>query len=69
MPLTQKELNRAVCDSPECTGESHQHGDLYLHSTCHIADPLWAQYNKETGILQITCSVCKKVVTNLEIAK
>lgn len=41
-------------------------GPLFLHSRCHPAEPVWAMLNPD-NTLEITCSVCDKVVTMLKV--
>jgi hypothetical protein len=68
MILTQKQLNRANCEIPDC---DHTNDDpfIYLHSRCHPDSGLNVNYNKLTGLLSFHCETCEKQVAQIRVAE
>lgn len=65
MALTRKQLDPMKCGTPGC-GCS---GPLVLTAKCHMGTPVTATYDWTTGMLTIQCSVCKRHVATIEVAK
>jgi hypothetical protein len=64
--LTQRELNTAGCDTPNC---GHDHTVLYMHQACHMGAALTASYNKTTGLLTLYCAECDDPISDFLLAK
>jgi hypothetical protein len=64
--LSRKDLQNAGCEVPGCTHTDHR--ELYLYPVCHENAGLEAAYIRESGSLRIRCSVCKKLVANIQVA-
>jgi len=60
-PMTRRELDGSVCDTPGCT-ENHK---LFIHAVCHPDVAPWAAY--ENGVLIFTCA-CGKPVARIAVA-
>ena len=57
-------LDELSCQVPDCTHEGDE--PLYLHSRCHVKEPLWCTYHR--GVVTVECSKCKAVVIEIEVA-
>lgn len=42
---------------------------MYLHSNCHPQAPTWAVYQKDTGVVIITCAICGSIATGVKVAR
>lgn len=65
-PLTQVELDEVPCMTPSCT---HDECLFTLSPQCHNEAPVWVLYNKRRGRLLLTCSVCRRLVTEVMVAE
>lgn len=64
MALTRVDLDKATCDSPDCT---EPHEELFFHGRCHPSSATWASYRH--GILTVACATCKKTVAKIAVAR
>jgi hypothetical protein len=55
---TQESMKNVMCSDPNCTSK---HPVLYMSPSCHEGAGLEAQYNKEDGVLTLSCQECDKV--------
>lgn len=63
-PLTRVELDKlkCPCGKPNC-------GDIWLKPACHKHSGVEASYDQKTGVLQIACFQCKKLIVHILVAK
>lgn len=59
-PLTQDDLDE-VCDLNDCS-------DHEVRARCHGKAQMVVTYNRDDGVLTITCGVCGKLVLEVEVA-
>ena len=52
----------------ECKDEFCKQKHYIIFPKCHEA-PIWAVYFKKTGVLEIRCAECRKLVYSMEIKK
>jgi hypothetical protein len=64
--LTQRDLNLEECSDPNCTSN---HSIIYLSRGCHSGAGLAASYNRQTGVLTVSCLVCDQELIGVEVAK
>jgi hypothetical protein len=64
--LTQRDLDQEECSDPDCTT---YHSIIYLGQSCHRGAGLAASYNKQTGVLTVSCLACDKELIGVEVAK
>lgn len=67
MALTQRDLEGAVCEKPDCTTRHESTTPLHLTSRCHEGAPVEAIYRGD-GLLVIQCSVCHRLIANIAVA-
>lgn len=65
-PLTRTELDRAVCNDPNC--DLLDHAVLYFFALCHPNGGVDVAYCKRTGLLRVHCKVCEHLVTEVAVA-
>lgn len=68
MSLTRKDLDRARCADPACTGACGAEDELFLHATCHPGAALHVGYRSQTGELWLYCAVCDDIITRVLVA-
>jgi len=66
MSLNQKHLNNAMCGTPGCAHKAHE--PLFLHGKCHPKEGSRVSYHPMTGLLEIRCRRCEKLVAEIEVA-
>jgi hypothetical protein len=64
--LTQRDLGREECADPNCTGD---HATIFLGQNCHAGACLAVGYNKQTGVLMVSCLVCDNEILGVEVAQ
>ncbi len=64
-PLTQETLDQMECRNPAC---DHLSCDYTLTARCHPEKGLKVVYNKDRGILSMSCGMCGKFVTDIEVS-
>ena len=52
----------------ECQDEDCKQKHYVIFPACHKA-PTWAVYHKKTGIFEMRCAECEKLVYNVEVKK
>ncbi len=62
---TAKVLDALVCASPDCSHDDH--GELYLHSRCHVGAPSVVAYY--AGVLTVKCAECQKDIVLVKVAE
>lgn len=65
--LTQKQLDLSVCGAKDC-----EHGDhlaLNFHCADHVGGKLEVCYEKDTGMLKITCCECRSPLAAVKVAR
>lgn len=60
-------LTRLELDKMTCHGCAEEH-PLVLHSNCHVDDPTWVWYDKNKGVLTVTCARCDATVATIAVA-
>jgi hypothetical protein len=65
-PLSQADLDRMTCSVPGCTHQNHD--GLFLNQRCHPQGGVEAFYQPTTGLLRVTCFVCKVLICNVKVA-
>lgn len=66
-PLTRQELDVAQCMI--CGGKECKHDPvLTLQQRCHRQAPVYAEYDRSTGILTLRCVVCRRMTARIKIA-
>lgn len=68
MPLTQSDLNGAMCMIPGCDHADHGH-TLFFHGKCHPYATVSACYVQPQGIIVIRCHRCNELVAELKVAE
>jgi hypothetical protein len=63
--LTRAELDRTVCQAPNCDHTAHD--GLHLHAGCHPRSPLTCEYR--FGVLTFRCARCTQFVTRIAVAE
>jgi hypothetical protein len=69
-PLNRRRLDgRAAggCEVPGCDHRGHS-GPLFLHAACHPAAGSRCSYTPETGVLEIRCHKCTRLVCRVLVA-
>ncbi len=66
----QLELGLAKgCETPGCPCQGAGHlSEVYLHGRCHPEAGVDVCYRKGSGIVEITCRVCKAPIINVGVA-
>jgi len=59
---------REDLDLARCVHGCDNH-PIALHSVCHPDDPTWAFYSRDTGRLDIRCSVCDQGIASIQVAR
>ena len=70
MPTYRADLDRLAaggCQSPGCDHSAHDN-TVFLHARCHPSAPTYCSYEAGSGVLRITCSVCRKPVASVAVA-
>lgn len=57
----QEDLKAIGCGNPTCTS-THEQEAIFLHQACHFKKGVEAEYDKQLGILRLTCFICRKLV-------
>ena len=69
-PLDQRQLDAIVahgCQEPHCKHpEDHA---LVLAARCHLGQGTDAFYREKSGVLDISCHVCKKPVVSVRVGR
>ena len=69
MPLNRIDMDLMAargCQQPGC--DHKDHSIFFLHPRCHIRAGTWTSYDRDTGLLSVTCKQCKKLVAEIEVA-
>jgi hypothetical protein len=68
MPLTQSELNKAMCMVPGCDHTGHR-DMLFFHGKCHPHAPVTVYYVMPKGMIVIRCHRCNELVAEVKVAE
>lgn len=63
--LTRVELDPMRCGTPGCDCA----GPLTFSPVCHVAAPVFVEYNWITGLLSMECAICGKPVCKVSVAR
>jgi hypothetical protein len=61
-PSTREDIEADSCGDPNCPCI------LLLQAYCHPDAPMWVHYDKRTGTLRMTCSVCERPIDSFVMA-
>jgi hypothetical protein len=65
--FTRRDLKNAGCESPGCPHTDHS--ELYLSPVCHESAGLEAAYIRESGVMRLSCNVCRRFVARIQVAE
>ncbi len=68
-PWTKLQLDLAAasgCDVPNCP-DPHEDGVIYFHGRCHPLRPVQASYKQGSGVVQIACGECRKLIVEIAV--
>ncbi len=69
MPLTKIQLDLIAahgCESPGCNHEGHD--TIFMHARCHVRGGVEVSYQRGTGVLQVACAKCHKIIGEIKVA-
>ena len=69
-PVTKIQLDLMAahgCSNPGC--QCHTTGIVFLSQSCHQGSFLDVSYKQGTGILVVSCPVCKGVIMQVKVAE
>lgn len=65
--LTRNRLDlMATAGCEACGHDSHV---IFFHSRCHPKAATWAKYTSGDGVLTITCSVCERIIAEVQVSE